>query len=1131
MSKIFRLYKEGPATYQDWNESFTFPYTPTAIDTIEDPEGASAKHEITSIPSPFARIDLIKSAFKEVCKPDRKSKKVNLDGETIFHKMVSDTLDIAEIFFNIDKYGDKIEIIKWDPSTMLSNLEESSIEGHRYLADALRKYMDSDALTYNFDKLQSIYILNYIQGPDELNVIGATSSATLFFSNANDLSFVKDIYFGEDQPFDSNYRPLFKREFTFVKYLFSLRKGIQNFAELFPEIDAYLSKTFEAITDQTKKNEILKITDSTIEDFDKIEFKDSQQHNFVEVLGYPLCKIAHRRVNVNSEFTIEPTIRAIGNLPLVLPIESGNKYADLQYTTGKWGKENKAPFKDEESDLSKRILPFDGTIKPYLTISDFLEDSIIRVPYMLNDERYFSGHIKIDKEKQSFLLPIKPLFFRYFSVDDLKGEMFDGKHMIEMDFPAGGCVKVYLRIPIKGNKKVEYIEYTRIYYPDSRRDIEQNDGNIRELDFTGFIMPLVKFKNEESAIYNVACIQSSKKNEFSFYKGEIKLTNIQKTCRDEDGLTEKIKVDNYFFQKSNFDYIQVHDVLVSGIIVPLFQKQIDTETFEFAIDLGTSNTHIEYKKGNNPSQVFSYNKGNCPLCEMFTPSKNEYGYLEDLQKETEIIEKDVIPFEIGEGDFKFPTRTVLSSSKMIDWDKTIYPFTLVNLPLTYDKRQDLPYNKMNCNIKWGKDNARIMESYVRCLLLNIRNWILFNEGDLSKTKIIWFYPLSMTPKRLNYFAAIWDKVCEEYFGKGVMIKRMTESTAPIQYFFDRYASTKSLINVDIGGGTTDVAFATDKDVKHITSFRFATNSLFEDSFSKENRNNGIIDHYKSELINVLEKYEMNELVKVSQNENNINHTANMASFLFGLKDNTLLREKDVDESVIDFNRILQEDENFKIVFIVFYTSIIYHIAQIVKNLGLDVPRHISFSGNGSKVIRIITTDTKLLANYTKLIFENVLEKPYGNQLDLLGLEKDCNPKNSTCKGGLVGVKEEDYHDKIFVLKGDGSGLVNETDTYESITNEDKKKMVRAIEEFYDFIFNNITKKFKFDDNFGVSPKSVDIAKKIAKDDILTYLDKGISQRCEESEKSDKIEETFFFYPIKGALQAMSTEIYNSLSNQ
>lgn len=81
MSKIFRLYKEGTTTYEDWNNSPAFPYNSASRDMIEDPDGASARHEITSIPSPFARIDLIKTAFKEVCKQDKKTRKSNLDGD------------------------------------------------------------------------------------------------------------------------------------------------------------------------------------------------------------------------------------------------------------------------------------------------------------------------------------------------------------------------------------------------------------------------------------------------------------------------------------------------------------------------------------------------------------------------------------------------------------------------------------------------------------------------------------------------------------------------------------------------------------------------------------------------------------------------------------------------------------------------------------------------------------------------------------------------------------------------------------------------------------------------------------------------------------------------------------------
>lgn len=1128
MSKIFRLYREGTSTYEDWNNSPAFPYNSANRDTIEDPDGASAHHEITSIPSPFARIDLVKNAFKEVCKPDKKTHKADLDGQTIFHKMVSDTLDVAEIFFNLDKYNGKIEVLKWDPSTMLPELENANIAGHKYLADALRKYMLSDAKTYNFGKLKNIYLLNYLEGPDEINIIGATSPATLFFSNANDLGYINDIYFGEDKPFDFEYQPLYRRDFEFVKYLFALRQSIPNFAGLFPEIDTYLSETYKKITNQQEKNALNNITDTTLDDFDKITVNDIQQNDLVEVLGYPLYKKAHQPIKGISDFIIK-TSKTIDISPLVLPVDAGNRYSDLQYTSGKWGNSNKAPFKDE-LEIPKRNLPFDGSIYPYLTISDFFEDSIVKVPHTLNSKNYFDGHIKIDKQELAFLLPLKPLFFKYFSVEELKDKMKDGSPMFEMKILAGESVSVTIRIPIRGAGNISYIEYNRLYYNNSSTDISSNAGSIVEMKFTGFIMPQVRFNNADDAVYNISCVQAtSSRNEFHFYNDDEKLIPKSKTCRNNNQQIAK-KADNYLVSKHNFDYIQVQDHHGNqGILVPIFKQQQNIEDFEFAIDLGTSNTHIEYRKGNEKPQVFSISSNDKQLCEMFIPSRDETGVLKELIEETDIIEKDFIPEEIGHGDYHFPTRTVLSCAKTIDWNKAVDPYTLVNLPFTYDKRSDLNYNNLKYNIKWGNgDDSRVMEAYVRCLMLIIRNKVLLNNGDMQHTKIKWFYPISMAPKRLSKLKTTWDEAYKEYFGNGAT-SYMTESAAPIQYFFKRYSTATSLINIDIGGGTTDIAFAKDKSILYVTSFRFASNVLFENSFSEFDDNNGIVDYYKEKILKLLEEKELEALVRVINSANN-ERPSNMASFLFGLKDNTLIKNAGINEKAIDFNYILHEDENFKIVFIVFYTSIIYHIAQIVKKLNLDVPRHISFSGNGSKVIRVITTDTNILSKYTKIIFEKVLGKPYGKELELLGLEKDSNPKEYTCKGGLIGNADNDNQDRSIVFKSDCTGIVGNKDTYATITDEYKVRTIKAVEDFFKFVFEDMNSAFNFDNNFGVKNTSLKIAQQAAQKDLATFLDKGLTQRREETELNDIIEETFFFYPIKGVIQSMSNDILNSLKN-
>lgn len=1126
MSKVFRLYKEGSTTYRNWNSSSIYPYNSNSRDTIDDPDGKSARNEITSIPSPFARIDLVKTAFKEVCKVDKRTQRPDLDGDTIFHKMVSDTLDVAEIFFNIDKFSDKIEIIKWDPDQMLNELEVSTIDGHRFFADALRKYMLSDAKTYNFDRLKNIYLLNYKNGPDELNIIGATSPATLFFCNANNLSYVNDIFFGEDKPFDSDFQPLYKRDFAFVSYLFTLRKSINCFADLFPEIDDYLSKTFTQLSTE-RKTRINNLNIAELDCLDVIQVSNVMQSDNVEVLGYSLYKKNAKPQNIRSDFQIKTDVKD-AVLPLVLPVEAGNKYSELWYTTGKWGKTNKAPFYDKDA-FSDRKLPFDGSKRAYLTIGDFLEDTIILVPYTLNSSNYFNGHLTNPEDELSYLLPIKPLLFRYFSAQDLCGNMPDGKQMFEMTLLAGGSVSVTLRIPIVGRSNT-YIEYTRLYYNDCPADIENNAGSVSELRFTGLVMPLVKFTEEKDAIYNIACIQSASDDiEFAFYQGTDSVAYSEKTCREKSRDDLSKRADCYLLKHKNFDYIRVSGKhKEEGIVLPKFIQQNDVADFEFAIDLGTSNTHIEYRKKGERPMPFTYSYEDRQAYEIFNPTVNESGSLENLQAERTIIEDDFLPNEVGKGDFHFPTRTVLSFAKGLDWSKTVDPYMLVNIPLTYNKRRDLRYNDMRCDIKWGTgDDLTAMDAYVRCILLLIRNKVLINGGNLQRTRITWFYPISMAPKRRRLLKDVWNKWYNEYFG-GEQTNCMTESSAPIQYYFSRYSTTTSLINIDIGGGTTDIAFAEDGVINYVTSFRFATNALFEDSFSKLDDTNGIVDRYKDDFRGLLAG--QNELISIFDSESN-RRPSNMASFLFGLKDNSMVKSAKINEKSIDFNNILLQDEDFKISFIIFYTAIVYHIAQITKVLGLEMPRHISFSGNGSKIIRVITTDLDILSKYTKIVFEKVLGRSYDKNLEIIGLGDGQDPKESTCKGGLIGRLDEGTGaDRMIVLKSSGDGLVANEDTYSSITESAKQETVESVRKFFKLIFCELNDTFCLDDNFGVTSSSFKRAKAASEMDLKTYLDKGISQRVEESERDAKIEEPLFFYPIKGALQSISNSILSSLRN-
>ncbi len=1116
MSKIFRLYKNGSSTYTDWNSSQSFPYNSTNRDTIEDPNGASARHEITSIPSPFARIDLVKSAFKEVCRSG------NLDGNTIFHKMVSDALDVGEIFFNIDKFSDKIEILNWNPGTMIPSLVNSNNAGHRYFGDALDKYMKSDGATYNFGHLNNIYLLNYISGPNPLNIIGATSPATLFFSSANDLSYVKNICFGLDIPFDGIFQPLYKRDFEFVKYFFALKNANGNFVRFFPEIDNYLNKTYSAISDPVKRQELRNVSMDKLQ-LSPISVYNGGQLNQVEVLGITLQQKGRPNPGPTSGFAMNSTMVPIANIPLVLPVVSGGVYSNLKYTTDSWGNDNKAQYFDSVTDINSRRLPFDGQEYPYLTISDFLEDTIIKVPHKLNVRNYFDGNVN-DIRDYSYLLPIKPLFFEYFTTEELRGVMPDRKPMVEIFNRASG-VTVTLRIPIRGSIDISYIEYSRTYYEDTIADAANNKGAVVKFEFTGFVMPQIRFTEAKDAIYNVSSIQPQSDGiKFEFYSiNDGRYIQSQHTCRDKNGM---FRIDNYLIEGSNFNYIRVFQNQTSGILLPIFKEQRNIEQFEFAIDLGTSNTHIEYRKTRRDgtsvlSEAFSFDSNDRQLCEIFVGET-------DLRAQTELIEKDFIPAKLGNGDFRFPTRTVLSSARTINWQNNIEPFTLVNLPFTYDKRGDLEYNDYLCNIKWGSRN-REMEAYVRCLMLIIRNKVLMNDGNLEATKITWFYPISMSPNRLRRLRDAWDDAFHKYFGVGTT-RCMTESVAPINYFFNTRPTTQKFVNIDIGGGTTDIAFATGNRIDYVTSFHFASNTLFEDSLS-DSTENGIVDWHKNRFLELFEDSNAHEL-EVAYTSSNNRNPANMASFLFGLKDNSVLRNAGISDKEFDFNGVLKEDEDFKIVFVVFYTSIIYHIAQIVKALRLEVPRHISFSGNGSKVVNIIA-DEKTLVKYTKLVFEKVLGRPYGNTLEFLGIGNESNSKESTCKGGIIGVSDDNDISAV-VLKSDCSGIVTSSDTYASLNDGIKRDTVGEVSRFFDFALTDMDREFNFNSNFGVTRHSLDIAKEAVDEmkntDFMTFLGRGIDQHMLDiNNPNEPIRESFFFYPIKGAIQTISSRIYNSLN--
>lgn len=1110
MAKVFRLYN-GNNNIQDWGDSVV--YGSNAIQQIADPNGASVKKEITSIPSPFARIDLIKNAYAEVVKSG------NIHGNTIFHKMVSDSLDIAQIFFNLPKLRDRVKVIVWNVEQELNNLENSNSKEQKRVGATLRMFLNQDAESYNFDRLKSIYLLHYFGRfrKTQLDIIGATSPATLFFSSANDFSYLsEDIRFGKDKVFDEEFTSLDQRDDNFIVFYFAYRKAYTNFSKVFPEVDDYMNLVYKNGLTPDQKDKVDELTASSINDYPELLINP----NKVEINGIPYRQCPENE-SLKSGFEIKSDIAKDAKMPLVLPIEAGTIYSDIVYVSDKWESTNKAPFYDK-TPLDQRRLPKANDTYPYLTISDFFEDVLIRVPNINTSEDAFFEKF-INGSSYNYLLPLKDTFFKYFTTKQLQGKIA-GQPMIEIKEILDDNVKVILRIPIQNNR---YIEYSRNYIEDGGINPAQNKGALIERNFSVGLLSNIHFEEEKDAFYRAYIMSSfEEKDEYklSFIK-DCNMVGSQDTVVRNENDDRYYSFKSYILEQQTFDTLRVWCDEYTGVIVPLMQKRAGSDKFTFAIDFGTTNSHIEYTINNGSSESFDMGVKESML--------KVWGKIDNYAKY--IFGYDVLPESIGKDSlYKFPMRTALCVSSDTNWNKAVYPLVHTNIPFPYEKKKGYAYDRIITDLKWSndQDNIKRVRNYIESLFMILRTKVLLNNGNLANTKIVWFYPISMVENRYNSFNDVWTKAYEKYFGGDKRnVIPMTESVAPYEHYRNSEASVGNIVTIDIGGGTTDIVLANDGNVSNITSFHFAADSIFGDPYIS-NRSassiNKLLIQYENKIKSVLEANNLGDLQEIFEQHNKSKISSNIASFYFSLKDNSEIRSKKLEE-IIDFNNMLLLDANYKIVFIFFYSAIIYHLAKIMKAKKLEMPRHIAFSGNGSKVIRILTSSDTTLEKFTKKIFEKVYEEAYPSD-GLTILQNVDNPKEVTCKGGLSNPIKQEYEEvasaKIVykAVQKSVDAFVSQ-ETYSLVDDNYIKDAVEEVKSFILFVFD-LNKVFSFKNNFDSAEFSLRIAEDECLRDLVTYTKNGLERKKKEVSESDVIEETLFFYPLNGMLNALISAIYN-----
>lgn len=1179
---VLRLF-DGSQYQEDWHSMGSSGYTTQDIEKIIDP-ASGTKKEITSIPSPFARINLFEHAFKAV-NSAAKTELTSLGGNTMFHKLVSECLDVGQIFFNYENYQENkdldLDIVSWNKQHNLRELQDSNLDKHRLLGDTLALFINQDREGSSFDKVDNIHLLrcNY-------RIVGGTSPSTLFFGGYNDRYVLSHlgIKAGNDTLFDEEFYPLHMREFSYQRYLHGLFKVYPQLQRQMPIFFDHLKQSLRLMEQYNRgyykdlqdflKNP--KYTDDTFErEFETLNGGDANQIIDIASSIYLRQK---GEIVVDSDFAIHsdfPENRINDKTPLVLVNGFQKK---LNYYNGIWDPATDVPYAPTDAP-EDRILPGQTDKYPYLTVSDFLEPYLIELEFKINNRSFFDGNpIGFSMGNQadvvapdfSYLLPLKPMFFRFFGVESLKGLASDGKPMLRMKKIGSDSVSVELRIPIANE---ECIVLERIYRSNTKPNEVKNEGGIVRYEFNMGFLPLVK--GAKSFYQQVGLVDSDifgehQRNEYDLIflrqGAPLPVSPTRVIKKSNKNLHSRNATTKYFILEEEYDVVVVDSTNARGIIVPDFQKvSAGGKSYTFAVDFGTTNTHIEYTVDGAPPQPFNYGGDDAQLITLIEPDSEWYfnGITRD------VFFHESIPTDIGPNEkYRFPIRTVSTEIENLNHNQPIHPIADINISFVYEKWWILKNSHIERNLKWqnfsnlgsGEASRKRLRAFLGELMILIRNKVIMNGGDLDRTRLIWFFPSSMDNFQLNHFSIIWTELFHTYITKNNEPIHYSEAVAPFYTHQQANAGSKPAASIDIGGGTTDFAIFVKNKPVIVSSAMFAGNSVWGDGFlDRPDVRNGIVRCFKGIVEKFLEDNKNEGLSQLAATYDQLIQdyrfsSSDLMSFFFSIDNN-----KDVISKGhrLNFAQKVAESQDFKIIFLLFYAGNIYYLARLMHMLGLEMPRYITLNGNGSKIINLLDNSKQFAeaVKFAKYIFERVYQKPYYE--DGLSIEQSKEPKEATCKGGLrKDISGHEYDSLVWLGNGSSNDIsFNEMPDpikdgeytaelgtvvnaervkypmnnlkYRSITPDIKEEVVAEYKNFL-WLIKDANEQLNFKKLFGVKTELMDQYLATIRRDADDNISQGLNRRGNLTNDTETIIESMFFYPLTGGIYALMENIAESL---
>lgn len=733
--------------------------------------------------------------------------------------------------------------------------------------------------------------------------------------------------------------------------------------------------------------------------------------------------------NIQSDFFIDSDFHKSAfttDLPLI--IEKGSRYSNMHYYDNEMWDVNTMVPQVENREEAKRDMPGCPAYAPnWLTSVDFLEEKLISLPYAMSESK-FRGvkNVKINGMERSFLLPLKPKALKYLRLDTLlRGLTFT------VD-PAANTAEVKLEIPVRNNAGTVHntVCLSRRYKLATDVVTATEQGPMEEPVSIG-ISPFIRISDDSQNRYDVYLQYPTDDRLVENVDVEFFKAGSDKDFHSNDPLpvTERRgDTEGRFYKVLNksFDAVRLVMDNVGGMVFPDYDTpNLGALQYYYAIDFGTTNTHIAFITDRTGDSAKSFDAEQIKKQAVYLAEKPDArtymaaGHTQEQynqllrrlygpQSHSTLIDQARAFFpNFEQDDYSFPIRTAAYEEQNIKDDL----FGCLSIGFRYPKEK-LANSKYRTSLKWDLNSPRVADAATRAsmffeeLLGMIRvHWL--SNGDASPRHtptIILTYPLAMSNSaQLN---RLWAQAYAKVFGMNNLveaqakIKQLAESLAPAKTLIaDGAMSSQGILNVDIGGGTTDIQYycrTGNSTVAKYNSVLYAGDDLW--GCGSENVYFGV----RNVTQNVFTRFADANLASHSIQLGLDSIDYNTISLSGKEKINMLLRDQshrfaDMVHDIDNGNSAARK------VVMLHYAALMYHVANWIMadaQMSAKFPAVINFTGYGSKYIEMLFGQghDADLTLYTRVLLEafGVMNIPATFKVQFAE-----NPKAVTAEGAAI----------------------------------------------------------------------------------------------------------------------------------